>query len=205
MKAAPHGCIAAGLIALGLLASACGGGSTPGVASLSANAASSSNSSNSSSGSSSNEQQDGLKFSQCMRAHGVTNFPDPGSDGGISINSMSGLDPNSPAFQTAQKACQGLLPKPSPQQIQQAEQNALKFSECMRSHGVSNFPDPQFHSSGGNIGIKISAGVGGGLDPNSPTYQAAQSACGKLLHLPGGGPKQIGGSESGSGQSVFVG
>jgi hypothetical protein len=144
-----------------------------------------------------------------MRQHGVTNFPDPGSGGGISVSGGpgSGLDPNSPTFQAAQKACQGLLPKPSSQQIKQAQQNALKFSQCMRSHGVPNFPDPDFSNSGGGIGIKISAGNGpsSGLDPNSPAFQAAQSACAKLLHLPGGGPKQRTGSGSGSGQSVFIG
>lgn len=198
---------AAGLVVLGLLASACGGGSTPGVANLSGNSASASNSSNSGSGNTASKEQDALKYSQCMRTHGITNFPDPGSGGTFSINggSGSGLDPNSPTFQTAQKACQGYLPKPSAQQIQQAQQNALKFSQCMRSHGVTNFPDPNFSNNGGGIGIKISGGPGSGLDANSPTFQAAQSACAKLLHLPGGGPKQRTGSGSGSGQSVFVG
>lgn len=201
------GHVAAGLIALGLLASACGAGSAPGVASLSGNAANASNPSNSGSGSSSNKQQDALKFSECMRAHGVSNYPDPGSNGAISISGGpgSGLDPNSPTFQSAQKACQGLLPHPSAQQIQQAEQNALKYSQCMRSHGVTNFPDPQFGNNGGGISISIHGGNSSGLDPNSPTFQSAQQTCAKVLHLPGGGPKQRTGSGSGSGQSVFVG
>jgi hypothetical protein len=55
----------------------------------------------------------------------------------------------------------------------------LAFSKCMRTHGVSNFPDP---SPGGGIQISI----GSGLNPFSPAFKAAQSACGKLL--PGGGP-----------------
>lgn len=56
----------------------------------------------------------------------------------------------------------------------------LRFAACMRSHGVPNFPDPS--TSGGGFQIKISSG----LNPGSPSFKAAQAACGKLL--PGGGP-----------------
>ena len=60
-----------------------------------------------------------------------------------------------------------------------------KFSACMRKHGVTNFPDP---SSTGVISIHS----GMGIDPSSPTFQSARSACAKLL--PNGGqptPAQI--------------
>jgi hypothetical protein len=51
-----------------------------------------------------------LKHSTCMRAHGITNFPDPNTrGGGISI-SLNGLDPNSPQFQAAQQACEKYQP-----------------------------------------------------------------------------------------------
>lgn len=66
---------------------------------------------------------------------------------------------------------------PTPKRLTDA---ALKFASCMRTHGVSNFPDPS--TSGGGIQIKLSAG----LKPFSPAFQAAQKACQKLL--PGGGP-----------------
>jgi hypothetical protein len=48
-----------------------------------------------------------LAFSKCMRAHGISDFPDPSPGGGISIHTQPGsdLNPNDPAFQTAQKAC----------------------------------------------------------------------------------------------------
>ena len=46
-----------------------------------------------------------LQIARCMRAHGIPDFPDPTtSNGGIGI-SLSGLDPNSPQFPAAQKAC----------------------------------------------------------------------------------------------------
>jgi hypothetical protein len=56
-----------------------------------------------------------LAFSACMRKHGVANFPDPTfSDGGaqlkITVGAESNLDPRSPVFQAAQKACAGKLP-----------------------------------------------------------------------------------------------
>ena len=49
-----------------------------------------------------------LKFSACMRAHGLTKFPDPDPSGGISIGRNSGIDPNSPQFKAAEKACKEL-------------------------------------------------------------------------------------------------
>ena len=53
-----------------------------------------------------------LAMSRCMRSHGVPNFPDPtfqtGPGGGVAAGiriSGAGINPNSPAFQAAQKAC----------------------------------------------------------------------------------------------------
>jgi hypothetical protein len=45
-----------------------------------------------------------LKFSECMRANGIPDFPDP-SGGGLSIRRGGDLDPSNPAFQHAQKVC----------------------------------------------------------------------------------------------------
>jgi hypothetical protein len=53
-----------------------------------------------------------------------------------------------------------------------------RFSACMRSHGVSNFPDPN-----GQGVIQINSGTG--IDPRSPVFTSARSACQKLL--PNGG------------------
>jgi hypothetical protein len=120
--------------------------------------------------------QQALKFSQCMRAHGVADFPDPSASGGISIssNGPSGdLNPNNPTFSKAQNACQKYQFQPSPQQQAQAQASALAFAACMRKNGVPNFPDPQFFS-GGRIAEKIPSGV----DPSSPTFQDAQQKCG---------------------------
>jgi hypothetical protein len=54
-----------------------------------------------------------LQFSACMRSHGVPNFPDPiFSRGGarLGLSKKDSLNPRSPVFQAAQKACQKELP-----------------------------------------------------------------------------------------------
>jgi hypothetical protein len=56
------------------------------------------------------DQQQLLRFAACMRQHGLPKFPDPEPNGGLRIQRGSGLDPNSPQFKAAQKACQDLLP-----------------------------------------------------------------------------------------------
>jgi hypothetical protein len=58
------------------------------------------------------------------------------------------------------------------------------YSQCMRSHGVPAFPDPTSGPNGG-AGFRIKGGPGTGLDPQSTTFQRADSACKSLL--PNGG------------------
>ena len=177
----------AALAVLALVAAGCGGGSPNGsaVANIGTTSATDTAPSSAQTPTTAQEKQaTAYAFSKCMRANGVPNFPDPSTSGGIELNAGSGLDPNSPQFQKAQTKCQKLLPnggRPSQQQIAKAEQQALAFSKCMRSHGVPNFPDPQFSTNGGfGVRVKI-GGPGSGLDPNSPTFQRAQQACAKVL------------------------
>jgi hypothetical protein len=47
-----------------------------------------------------------LQLSHCMRAHGITDFPDPTTNGGgIGLHLGDNIDSNSLQFQAAQKAC----------------------------------------------------------------------------------------------------
>jgi len=131
----------------------------------------------------------GRAFSTCMRSHGVPNFPDPNGKGVLTFGSSTGIDPSSPTFLAAQKACQKVLPKrtpPSPAQVAKMQAQALAYSACMRSHGVPKFPDPSF--SGGGVGLRIDRSSG--IDPNSPQFQSAQKACKGSLPgaKSGGGP-----------------
>jgi hypothetical protein len=125
-------------------------------------------------------QPDVIKYAQCMRTHGVPDFPDP-VDGGFHITSGPGsdLDPGSPQFTAADKACAAFSPEDQAASgtvdpLVQAE--ALKYAACMRSHGVPGYPDPVF--VGGSIRETMRAGSG--VDPNSPQLTAAQNACQSL-------------------------
>jgi hypothetical protein len=67
-----------------------------------------------------------------------------------------------------------------------ANQKALEFAACMRSHGVPNFPDP----TGGKIDLRVQPGPNGstnvnGADVNGPAFQSAMNSC--RSYLPNGG------------------
>jgi hypothetical protein len=132
-----------------------------------------------------------LAFSECMRAHGVSNFPDPKTSGGgiqLSIGPSSGVNPQAPAFQAAQQSCQHLMPgggQPSAQASAQAKARLLRTSECMRAHGVTDFPDPQAGSPPSNpAGYSAVMGEDGAflaipssINPRSPAFEQAAAAC----------------------------
>jgi hypothetical protein len=165
------GLLAAGLAAVALLAAACGGArpGSPGVADAGSSSASGSSSPSSSA------SHDPLAFARCMRAHGVTDFPDSGGLGQASPG--SDLDPANPTYRAAWQACQALWPTThvSPAEAAQALADGLKFSACMREHGITSFPDPDPHGGPhGHGGIDLR---GLGIDPNSPQFRAAQQAC----------------------------
>jgi hypothetical protein len=132
-----------------------------------------------------------------MRSHGITNFPDPDSHGDIGINGGpgTGLDPNSPQFKAADRACKPLMPAPNASEAGKNRPALLRYARCMRAHGIADFPDPQ---SGGG-GLQVSASAGSDLNANSPLYKAADKAC--KHYLPGGGrggSTQTGGGGGGS-------
>ncbi len=182
---------AAVALAAALLVSACGASAAPsnGVARLDSPSANPSDAS-ASPAASEDYYAKALAYSVCMRQHGVTKFPDPVTDGhgsyGFQIQAGpgTGIDPNSTTFQSAQQACQSLMPPPPKgqggQQDTQQFQEALAFSQCMRDHGVADFPDPQRGPNGG-VTMQIKGGQGSDLDPNNPTFKAAQQACQSLL------------------------
>jgi hypothetical protein len=154
MRAARHTPFATvAVTGLVLLTAACGGGSPAPNASSAPNG-----------------------FSQCMRSNGVPNFPDPDTTGAIPKESLQQLGVSSNRFASAQSACRHLLPNggrgPTAAQVAQGRALSLAFSQCVRRHGVPNFPDPD---STGRIPDPATVGI----DQGSPKFEAANRACGK--------------------------
>jgi hypothetical protein len=50
-----------------------------------------------------------LTYARCIRAHGVSNTPDPDSRGHLDIGPGSGVDVNSPTFEAAYQMCKSDL------------------------------------------------------------------------------------------------
>jgi hypothetical protein len=156
------GLAAAALVCLALVAAACSSGAKTGTGAGPAHGSA---------------RHSELAFSRCMRAHGISDFPDPNPQGGLELNAGSGtgLDPKSPRFKAAWSACRPLLPAQqamSPAQQAAAKAQALKYAQCMRAHGISDFPDPNSQGQ-----LQIQAQPGSDLNPNNPRFQAANKAC----------------------------
>jgi hypothetical protein len=113
-----------------------------------------------------------------MRKHGVPGFPDPDSAGSFPVSGLSSLDPSSPQFQAALKACAARRPKPSGQLLTQDNTALLKFSTCMRSHGELNFPD---FDLGSGTAATVARQYLKTINPLSPQFQSAFRACRPLL------------------------
>jgi hypothetical protein len=114
----------------------------------------------------------GVKFSQCMRANGVSGFPDPDASGQLTIDGVvngSSLNPNTPAFQQALSACKDLEPPGFMGTVRTAKQQeaALNFARCMRTNGVPDFPDPT--PDGPIIDVRGANSI--------PGFQAAKDKC----------------------------
>jgi hypothetical protein len=128
-----------------------------------------------------------LAFSECMRSHGVSGFPDPSSGGGINLDGTN-INPASPAFRGAQATCRKLLPGGGPPAHASEQQREQLFatSRCMRSHGVSGFPDPVISKTppGNPQAYSIAEGTGdlwllvpSTISVNSPAFRQAAKTC----------------------------
>jgi hypothetical protein len=123
-----------------------------------------------------------LAYARCMRSHGVPNFPDPTTSGGIGIILPHSFNTNSPAYLAANQACQALAPAAHPTTPTTSAHKLaaeLKAARCMRSHGLPSFPDPN-----GQGTFDLSK-----FDKSSPAFKTAYNACKSLIaavaRLPG--------------------
>jgi hypothetical protein len=118
--------LAAAVAGIALLVAACGGGSGRAA------------------GAASTADQKAIAYAQCMRSHGKPGWPDPDSHGDFRI-SPEKQHLNGSLMRSADQACRHPLPNGGQQtaaQEQQAFGQALKFSACMRAHGLPGFRDP---------------------------------------------------------------
>jgi hypothetical protein len=98
-------------------------------------------------GTSAANYEQALKFSKCMRSHGLPDFPDPDASGDTTVDGIvngSTLDPESSGWKRAVAACEDLQPPGFTGTKRTAEQQAasLEFAQCIRENGVQDFPDP---------------------------------------------------------------
>lgn len=156
------------VVSLALLAAGCGGGGhTLGIASVASTTTSASTS-----------QSGVVAYSRCMRAHGVSNFPDPDSSGGIPKSELIRLGVGKVRMRAAGTACEhllpatGLAPPETAQQIRKRIADALSFANCMRSHGVAGFPDP---TAQGQLTVEMVQAQG--IDVHSPAILRVVQRC----------------------------
>lgn len=154
-----------GLAGLVLLLAGCGSARTPGVATAGGATRGASASASASADPVARERQ----FAACMRQHGV-DMPDP-APGDKNITLPGGDHTKNSA---AVQACQHLL---GGKQGGRPDANQLAklrtYARCMRSHGVTDFPDPD----PANGSFTLPKHATGDLDPHSPTFQQAQRSC----------------------------
>jgi hypothetical protein len=116
-----------------------------------------------------------VKFADCMRDNGVSEFPDPTASGDFvyGIKAGSSLDPSTAAWQQAIGACKGLEPPGfMPKTLTTQEIAArLKFAQCIRENGMPDFPDPA--DNGPLINVQHAQ--------SNTELQAALQKCRKLL------------------------
>ena len=163
------------LLALSVLVTACGGGSSPsGVATLSSSTTTSVPPAGNSGGPTPPAVTKALlAFSECVRAHGVPSFPDPTANSGFP-NSARNYE-NLPQYQAAEKDCKSLAIASgvihSPAEIAQHLKQLAAQDACIRKHGVPNMP---------GLNAEGSQGFPPGITPSTPQFQAAGKVCAYL-------------------------
>ncbi|MCW2963073.1 MAG: hypothetical protein JWO17_325 [Actinomycetia bacterium] len=127
-----------------------------------------------------------VKFAECMRANGVSAFPDPDASGALTIDAVangSSLDTSSAAFKRALSACKDLEPSgfTGNQRSPQEQKAALEFAQCIRDNGARDFPDPAKTDPLVDTNRMPSAATPGGMT----ILNAAMRKCGQYASAAG--------------------
>jgi hypothetical protein len=137
-----------------------------------------------------------VAYSACVRSHGVPSYPDPDSSGQLPKTDAGQLGVSSAQYAAAQRACRHLLPTGGslqqqeyqcmqnsdcpPALVQQMMSADRKLAQCMRSHGVPNFPDPTNGGSGGPWFNISSVGISDAAS-HTRRFIAKLNECGRLV------------------------
>ena len=123
-------------------------------------------------------ERDAVSFADCMRSHGVSNFPDSPYQQKHLLSSSSA---QAPSIQSAVAACSHLLPhggqSQSPARSHGQIAAMVAFARCLRSHGFANFPDP---TSNGDVTHQMLATAG--INLQQPALVQSADACVGVTH-----------------------
>ena len=166
-------------VGLLLLTAACGRGT-----SSSSTSSTSGTSSSGTSGVSAAYVSDRLGLARCLRAHGVPNYPDPNASGQEPAGAKQlTFAPQGQAAVGACKSWGNRISNDVAAQNQAVRAEYVRFAQCMRGHGLPNFPDPVYAE--GRVEFVLSASQDG-FDPHSPQVLAKAHQCESVLP-PGSG------------------
>jgi hypothetical protein len=123
----------------------------------------------------------GVKFAECIRAHGVADFPDPDAKGEFQY----GVSVTPAVWQKATTACKNLQPPGtlSSKRTPKQQSASLRFAQCIRDNGVKDFPDPVNGEPLVNTYKIPSSNKPGGM----AILNAAMHKCGNVLGEAAGG------------------
>ncbi|HEX5618030.1 MAG TPA: hypothetical protein VFX51_06395 [Solirubrobacteraceae bacterium] len=129
------------------------------------------------------KQEKAVKFAECMRANGVPHFPDPDPKGEFNF----GVDVTVEVWTKAVDACKALKPPGalSAKRTPKEQSASLRFAQCVREHGVKDFPDPVNGEPLIDTYKIPSSNTPGGMT----ILNAATDACGTILEKSAGGQR----------------
>jgi hypothetical protein len=122
-----------------------------------------------------------VKFAECIRAHGVSDFPDPNAQNQFEY----GVSVTPAVWNKATTACKDLQPPGtlSSKRTPKQQSASLRFAKCIRENGVKDFPDPVNGEPLVNTYKIPSSNKPGGMD----ILNAAMHKCRNVLDLAAGG------------------
>ena len=130
-----------------------------------------------------------LEYAQCMRDHGVEDFPDPevGENGEFQLSTPEVADQEE--FEAADEECKPILDEArsqgnqlSPEEQAERQDQALAMARCMRERGW-DMPDPEVEDGGG-IAVQNPPDIGGPGNPRFEDFEDDMADCNEEAGIP---------------------